>query len=163
MLFEELLQKSRKGQPQWLPPSRLLALDPGETCGYALFILGKLQESGQQPCGELPAKGIQELFDKYYPTHVVAEDYRIYQHKTDSHTWSSLFTPRLLGMIELLCYQKTIKLEWLMASTHKGFCTDTKLRDWGLWLRGKQHARDAVRIGCFHLLFSGRTLCKRNS
>ena len=40
-----------------------------------------------------------------------------------------------------------------MASTAKTFATDKKLREWGFWERGMRHARDAIRHGCYFLLF----------
>lgn len=157
MKFNELLWKVRKNPTLWTPPKRLLALDPGENTGYAVFRDGIFCDCGQQDCKEIAPQALTEIFDKYNPTHVIAEDYRIYQHKTDSHTWSNLFTPRLLGMIELLCYQREINLDWQMASAHKSFCTDMKLKEWDFWQTGMRHSRDAIRAGCYYLLFNKRS------
>lgn len=37
------------------------------------------------------------------------------------------------------------------ASSAKGVVTDKRLREWGLWIRGQQHARDAIRHLVLHL------------
>ena len=76
MQFDSLLKATRKGQPSWKPPSRLLALDPGETVGWALFIDGNFYDCGQQEAKEDPAHSIQELFAYTEPTQVVAVAYR---------------------------------------------------------------------------------------
>lgn len=160
MTFNELLLKSRKGTT-YVPPLCLLALDPGEHTGVAVFKQGQLKECTQLLCKDNPAQSIIEIFEMYQPTCVVCEDYRIYKHKTESHAWSDLFTPRLLGMIELLCYQQEINLHLQMASTAKGFCTPEKLKEWGFWQKGKRHADDAIKHGAYFLLFYGRSVLKR--
>lgn len=156
MKFEELVIKTRKSQPNWIPPARLLALDPGETIGYALFIEGKLVDCGQEIAKECPAQAIMNVFDRVKPTQIIAEDYRVYGHKSDSHKWSSLFTPRLLGMIELLCYQREINLDYQMAATVKQFCSLARLKQWGMYESSRRHAMDAIKHGTYYLLFHDR-------
>lgn len=153
-MFSELLRKVR-GET-WQPPERLLALDPGETVGWARFDAGRFTASGQLLAKDEPARVVIELFDQIKPTVVVCEDYRVYAAKAKSHTWQPLFTPKLIGAINMLCEQREIPLYLQMASTAKCFCTDARLKQWGFYSRGSRHANDAARHGAYFLLF-----CKR--
>ena len=158
MKFQDLLAKSRKSDSTWQPPEKLLALDPGETIGWAVFEQGKFLECGQKESKNHPAKSIQELFQDVQPTMVVAEDYKVYAHKSDAHKWNDLFTPRLLGMIELLSDQYKIPLHLQMAGTVKQFCNAHKLMEWGFYKPGKRHADDAIKHATYFLLFHNRRI-----
>ena len=81
------------------------------------------------------------------PVYMVMESYRIYGWKAKDHTWSSLYTPRLIGALEYVAAINGIPLFKQNAQTGKGFVTDQKLTEWGLYdlTIGKQHARDALR------------------
>jgi len=132
----------------------LVALDPGETTGYAIFMNNYLIETGQISGKNFVEciKDLHRLLRNANPHHVVMEDYKIYSHKSQAHAWSSLFTPRLLGAIETLCYFERKVLHRQMASA-KGFCTDEKLKKWNMFRVGQPHACDAVRHGVYFILF----------
>jgi hypothetical protein len=154
--FTELLQQVRSNMKQQLFMGRLLAIDPGETVGWALFQAGQLTAHGQiTGSGEEVMVATANLIYKTSPEVVVCEAYRIYSWKKDQHTWSDLFTPRLIGVIEYMCaaHEPSIPLFFQMAGTAKGFCTDAKLKQWGYYKPGLKHARDAIRHGCYWLLF----------
>ena len=152
--FDKLVAKTRG--PNWTPPNTLLALDPGETTGWAVFLDGRLTSSGEikYESENQVLLDIYELMKADRNDYVVAEDYRIYAHKKDSHTWDALFTPKLLGAIQLICALEETPLILQMASTGKGFCKDHKLKIWGMYQEGQRHARDAIRHGAHALLFS---------
>lgn len=154
MRFEDLLRKVR-GE-DFTPPERLLCLDPGETTGWALFIYGTLVDCGQISSKTEGWAEVEALFKETQPTEVVAENYRVYLHKLKQHTNSEVYTLRLIGVIDYLCWKLGIKLHYQMAATAKGFCKDSKLRQWGFWQEGERHARDAIRHGCYYLLFFER-------
>jgi hypothetical protein len=153
--FQELLNKKREGTI-WRTPGSLLVIDPGETSGYAVFKHGQLINSGSidAPGVEGQAMKVLGLVCLYKPTQVLVEDYKIYASKLAQHTWSSLNTPQLIGAIKHICEQNKTPITFQMASTAKQFCTDDKLKQWGFWKRGDKHARDAIRHGCYYLLFS---------
>ncbi len=133
----------------------LLCLDPGETTGWAAFTNGRLSESGQLDSTSDTANGLHTLLHHRFagkPDHLVAEDYRVYAHRVLQHTNSSLFTPRLLGMIEAESELNAIPLTLQMATQAKGFVSDQRLKDWGMWTT-QRHARDAIRHGIYFLLF----------
>jgi hypothetical protein len=85
---------------------------------------------------------------------VVMEDYKVYSWKTKDHAFAGLHTPRLIGALELVCFDLGIPLYKQMAVQAKGFCTDDKLQAWGLWQEGMRHARDAIRHALYYLLFT---------
>jgi len=150
--FKELLLRQRK----WIPNARVLAFDPGETTGMAFFVNGELTAHDQLRTKDLDASVeiIQNHFNLLQPDYIVMEDYKIYAWKKDEHTWATLHTPQLLGVIRTLAVLSEIPLEKRMAVEAKTFCDNDKLEMWGMYKPGMRHARDAIRHGCFSLLFS---------
>jgi hypothetical protein len=177
--WEELLKNVRGDHKI---PKRLLCLDPGETTGFAFFEEGKLTNWGQVRTIEnenIVWNKLNHLFIEAMPDFVVCEDYKIYAHKLSRHTFSSVMTLRLIGGIDLLCNQgwfinlgphyideysnykdyhesHNCTIEYQMATQAKGFVTDKKLEAWGFWKDSMRHARDAIRHGCYFLLFYKR-------
>lgn len=165
-----------------------------ETTGWALFEKGCLTRWGQCPTINLDdTKGakkgekqvdwfeLDELFCLWEPTYVVCEDYRIYAHKLQRHTFSDVQTLRLIGGIDLFCHLgwpefdrpdngfnapdvhlpvrkvfQPIPIFYQMAVQAKGFITDDRLKNWDLWKPGMKHSRDAIRHGLYFLLISNR-------
>ena len=144
-----------QGYPDPALPVDLVALDPGETTGYAHFHAGKLVSSSQLPTHRIKVS-VPILQKVILPSTslVVYEDYRIYAWKTESHAWASLHTPKLLGVIETVAHLTDTPTFTQMAQQAKQFCTDQKLKEWGYYQPGLQHARDAIRHGCYYLLFN---------
>lgn len=153
MKFKKLLNvvRERRNDTRELP-NVLLSLDPGETTGWALFKDLKLQE-----CGEIPYENsmldVVALINHLNPDVVVMEDYKVYGWKSSQHSWSDLYTVRLIGAIELTCLQNDTVLYAQMAQGVKGFCSNKKLKQWGFYKKSARHARDAVRHGCYWLMF----------
>lgn len=145
-----------KNDPDTPTPKCLLALDPGETTGWAVFKDGVLANYGQLPTHTVEASVpiIMNLLEEYEPTKLVYEDYKVYGWKTQSHAWDSLHTPRLIGNIQTLCVLQNIPISAQMAQHAKQFCTDSKLKMWGYYKPGMKHARDAIRHGCYYILFN---------
>ncbi len=103
----------------------------------------------------------ESLFQRLNPTQVVIEDYVLYPWRASAQSWSQMFTPRLIGMVEFLCIKRNISLRKMNAGQHKAFMTDDKLKTWKMYQRGKKHANDAFRIGAYYLIF-GRKNDLRN-
>jgi len=158
MTFEELLK--RKGRENFDSDQTILCLDPGHTTGVALFKTSALHSCEQVSTIVEDKKGhrllwthLDDLFERTQPDVVVCEDYRVYQQKLESHAFSPVLTLRLIGAIDYICHTKGIPITYQMATTAKGFCTDKKLQDWDYWQSGLKHSRDAIRHGCYYLLF----------
>ncbi len=167
MTFEEMtlaIWKSRKkGKTVEDIPSLLVALDPGETTGYAVFRKFELIESGQIKTNNMDTvfdvmnEFIASLLERHYktgPAYLVFEDYKVYGWKTKDHAWASLHTPQLLGTIRAVCSIHGIPYTKRMAQLVKQFCTDAKLKEWDFYVKGEQHARDAIRHAAYEILFN---------
>ena len=133
-----------------------LCFDPGHTTGYAVFSGLHLMESGEivtKPI-EKAVHNIQHLMEVKQPDIVVMEDYRVYKWKTEHHGGSELLTTRVIGCIETFCVINGVaNIIKQPAHIAKGFCKDSKLKEWGFYKKGERHARDAIRHGCYFLLF----------
>lgn len=136
-----------------LPSFRMVTFDPGETTGWACFKGEELDACGQITDNQ--ADNFRAILDGYKPHIVVCEDYRVYAHKINANINSQIIPARLIGQIELICLDRGIPVVLQMASQAKGFTTDTKLKEWGLWQRGLRHSRDAIRHGIY-FLFHGQ-------
>lgn len=152
--FTELLERLRGTHTI---PQRLICLDPGKTTGWCLFENGKLTLTGQIPdCFDdknIDTTELFKLFDALNPDFILYEDYKVYGHKLERHTFNPVFTLRLIGAIESYAQIKGLPTHKQMAVTAKNFCTDDKLKQWGFWQQGARHARDSIRHGCYFLLF----------
>lgn len=177
MKYKDVLNKVYAGDPSRIP-SRLLCLDPGETTGWSLFERGKLTYYGQietVTMDKQPAwHGLSKLFYETDPTHVVCEDYRVYAHKLERHSNSSVVTLRLIGGIDFICRNtfgatnelgpyiaEGIPLTYQMATQAKGFVTDDRLKSWDFWKPGMRHSRDAIRHGLYFLIVTNRPEVKK--
>lgn len=141
---------------------RLLALDPGHTTGWCFFEGADLLYAGQIPTKEPEdaTKNILDLYVRWQPDIVVLEDYRVYKWRAKHHAGSDLVTSRVIGCIETLAimyatqYQRpSITVIKQPAQVAKGFCTDSKMKDWGFFQTGLKHASDAIRHACYFQLF----------
>lgn len=134
--------------------TRVLALDPGETTGVAVFEGAYKLYEDQLSTKDVAAaaKRIAQLIDGWRIQVVVCEDYRVYAWKIRQHAWSSLHTPRLIGALELICSVAEVPLVKQTAQVAKTFCTDEKLEEWGV-NPARRHERDAIRHACYYLLF----------
>lgn len=154
-------------------PGYVLALDPGETTGWALFHDYRLLNAGQIPTGSVRLAYLN-LYDlmlktktdecqipspakiRDYPLsqqlHIAIEDYRVYGHKTDDHAWSSVHTIKVVGLAELCAMLQGLPFTLRMAQHAKGFATDERLKQWNMWVKGQRHARDAVRHGALYII-----------
>ena len=157
--FEALCQKVTQSKKRKPFMGTLLALDPGETTGVAIFQEGKLVEAFQESTKEIKSAliTIAPIIKRFGFDAIVIEEYRVYAWKVKEHAWSDLHTSRLIGAIELLCAIHEIPLHKQSAQIAKQFCTDKKLKDWNLWLKGQVHSRDAIRHGCYFILFGKYT------
>lgn len=138
----------------------LLALDPGETTGWASFSSAdtKCEMTNQGQINTWPQSNMVEqltkLLDEVKPTHVVYEIYAIYEWKAEDHSWSQVPTLHVIGCVETLCIQRGITFSSQTAQIAKNFCTDDKLHTWDYYIKGQRHARDAIRHGCYFLMFN---------
>ena len=155
--FVEFLRAATQYDYDKLDQLRLLVFDPGETTGVAFFTGGYVIFANQfdtKNRNHFPNQ-FTRLIERFAPNRVLIEDYRVYSWKRDQHSWAELHTPKLIGHMEAACVTCSIPYSMQMAQQAKGFCTDEKLKEWGLYAPSLRHARDAIRHGCYYLLFNG--------
>lgn len=91
---------------------------------------------------------------------IVCEDYRIYEHKLTRHTFSPVYTLRIIGAIELMAAYYHLPVNFQMAMQAKGFVSDDKLKAWDFWQEGMRHSRDSIRHVLYWLLFCKERKCR---
>lgn len=160
MTFNTILDKIYGGDRSSIP-NRLLCLDPGNTTGWSLWIDGELAEWGQIVTYEESSKqyhyeNVKSLMEETKPTVVHMENYRVYSHKLDRHTFSEVPTVRIIGAFSMMCQLGNIPTTFAMATDAKHFVTDEKLKKWGFWKDGMRHARDSIRHGIYHLVIMNK-------
>lgn len=157
MDFKELTNRALAQKPDTAAKvGIILCFDPGHTTGWAVFHEGELLESGEINTKTIAncVTNANPLFEEYDPWAVVMEDYRVYKWRKDQHVGSEMLTTRVIGCLETLAVQHLITdIVKQPAHVAKGFCTDKKLKEWGYYQRGERHARDAIRHGCYYILF----------
>ena len=135
----------------------VLAFDPGHTTGWAMFENGTLHECGEIDTSDMitAVKEIDLIIGSYSPTVVVMEDYRVYRWRAKHHIGSELLTVQVIGAIQTIAIQEGITdIFQQPAHIAKGFCTNAKLQEWEFYQEhGDKHANDAIRHGCYYLLF----------
>lgn len=158
--YKEVLESVYRKSPHSLP-CKLLCLDPGETTGWAEFHNGELVDWGQLETYDKVNKKINwdvidHLMASIRPTHVICENYRVYAHKLERHSFSEVPTLRIIGGFEFLAYFQGCSIEYQMAVQAKGFVTDARLKKWDFWKENMRHSRDAIRHGIYYLLITHR-------
>jgi len=132
----------------------ILAIDPGETVGLALF------EAGQPIlASEVSAEGFCTFFKgtlglwAHKDLEVVIEDYRIFGSKAKAHIGQKLPTAEMIGAVEALCATAEPPVEVTRIEPgKKGKWPDARLQakfPEGLKLEG--HAKAALKIGLVYL------------
>ena len=152
--FNDLFERLRGDKTV---PHKLICFDPGKTTGWCTFVDGKLDKTGHiEACyddNNIDVNPILKVLQEEQPDFILYEDYKVYAHKLARHTFNPVFTLRLIGAIETYSQMYNIPSHKQMAVTAKNFVTDEKLKNWGFWETGMRHARDAIRHGCYFLLF----------
>jgi hypothetical protein len=100
----------------------LIAFDPGDTTGFAIFSdEGVCVQIGQIPFRDMP-EWLQSLMGEY--STIVVEDYRIQSHKAKQQSGSTVKAAQVIGMLKLFASEirakvvmqraniKSIALKW---------------------------------------------------
>jgi hypothetical protein len=138
----------------------IVGIDPGETTGMCIYLPW---QQNILHIKQIPTKSIvngylaikKELPQTDHPIHMVCEDYRVYQHKLESHAWAGLHTPQLIGAIKIIAHEQNAILSTPMAVEAKSWATDENLKEWGIYEPGLKHGRDAERHVMKYMFFAG--------
>lgn len=130
---------------------RVLAIDPGETTGYAGALVEnqtfQLTALGSWKGLEGCAKMCDTLFSgEAVPALVVVEEYVVYASHLQQHTFSKVYTAREIGRIELYAHKAKSELVYQLAAVAKQRWPTSRLRRHFNWSPGfSVHALDALR------------------
>ncbi len=152
VLAKQLEKQNGRDSHEGVP---ILCFDPGHTTGWACFFGYDLIKTGEIDTSdmEIAPRAIKRLVDTHEPHTIVIEDYRVYKWRAKHHAGSELLTTQVIGSIKTFASLDLIPVVVQPAHVAKGFCDDKKLKAWDFHRRGSKHARDAIRHGCYYILF----------
>jgi len=130
----------------------LLALDPGETTGYAVMLLEPLLDSEQMPIlvehGVISRwRGINKILNVYNPDAVVVEKFLLYPWKAKEQAFSDMAPVQVIGVVEYLAEERSIPVVQQPAQVAKAVKISQELRS----AIRNSHAIDAVCHGIAYL------------
>ena len=151
---------------------RILVIDPGETCGYAVFQLERaelpeeqipsnlsLLETWEDQGASIPEFVIPflKVLRRVKPSLVLIEDYRVFIDHARRHIGEPLKTPELIGAIEGVCALTVPPMRTArIIAGKKSRWPEARMRV--KFPRAKDvtgHARDAVKLGLAFLELKG--------
>lgn len=148
----------KKARPNLVLEGLTLTLDPGETTGWALWRGLDLERCGQwatpEPDMLVDEINTLEIVLKLTLSRIVYEEYRVRGNKYKEHVGSEVVTIQHIGAIKVVAAELGVPIFKQSAGMAKGFATDRKLRQWGLYQTGLRHANDAIRHGVYWILFA---------
>ena len=158
MQFPELVRQIARQKERAVFTGQVLAIDPGETTGIAEF-----ENLNRVKAYQVSTKDIEQGARQVTPIllntnwdRVIVEEYRVFSWRAKQHSWSHLHTAQLIGSIKGTCALEDLRVVMQTPQSAKGFCDNVKLKDWGFYIKGEPHARDAIRHGCYYLLFGSK-------
>jgi hypothetical protein len=133
---------------------RVIALDPGETTGWALYRGDAAEGTSKFTCGQIgPYEHHNEL--DILLGHMQGEgEYTIvcerFEYRNNSRAGLNLMSREYIGVAKRFVQERR-EVEYVMqsAAQAKGFVQDRHIKKLGLWSPGDKHAMDAYR----HLLY----------
>lgn len=132
-----------------------LALDPGKTVGHAWFELDGSEildvYAGQMDWIEFLYSFRKISKEKDFE--LLIENYTIRSNTVAANLNKELLTAKIIGVIEWYCRLNDIKYQFQPAGIGNAFFDKQRLKEMDLWVVGKNHARDAIRHGLWHIVF----------
>lgn len=119
---------------------RVLAIDPGGTTGWATWVGGSVHW-GQIPGGIGSAREVVNLMRSIDT--LVIERYTISERTTKYSRQSDAL--ELTGAMKYVAQSGNVPVIMQQPAEAKRIFTDERLRQFGWWARGEEHARDALR------------------
>lgn len=133
----------------------IIAVDPGETCGVAVFVDGKVRYTAAMPPTDLyDWWGVGEALytnPKLRFDAVIIEAFRLYPKQAGAQSWSTFATVEVIGVLRERCRRKSVPFFTQGAAVKKP--TGAILKAQKVPLTGRSpHARDAELHGWHYLL-----------
>ena len=128
---------------------KVISLDPGRTTGYSVGVTHDdsefefISKQAKLTHGELFS-----LLSHENPHRIVCESF---DFRNGVRTGTDLIPAELIGVVHLFALDAEIPLDFQNASTHGaggkyGRFNNSNLQRWGIYLPGKPHAMDSLRI-----------------
>lgn len=127
---------------------RILAVDPGGTTGWAVWEDGKVRY-GQLPGGTLAVKPLVDwiadtyLMGRQVSSAVIIERYTIGERTVKFSRQSDAL--EITGVMKYEAARHGIRSKLQLPVDAKRMFTDERLKAFGWWATGEEHARDALR------------------
>ncbi len=128
--------------PKRIDEAAYLAIDPGETIGWATF----LEDGNMLEMGQFRFENFTEVSDKMIVStlkHVITEQYVNYGHKQQKR-WSKNNTSKVIGKIELMCDLRKVPLTMQPATNYRTGAA------WGGFDIPKNHSISHQFVACAH-------------
>jgi len=147
MLDNDFVEKSTN--------KNFLAIDPGKTVGFAWFNLNA--NNIEHVYGsQMDWINFLYSFREVSSTkdfEILIENYTVRTNTVAANLNKELLTAKIIGVIEWYCRLNDIDYQFQPAGIGNEFFDKQRLKEIGLWVVGKEHARDAIRHGMWHLVF----------
>jgi hypothetical protein len=127
----------------------LLGIDPGGTTGFSTFDNDEIK-SYQIELSKYP-RPHEVLYDHLCEVKPCAIIYESFLHR-QGQSGIRYVGVEFIGVIQLWAQQNKILCHQITPSQGKAFWTDTKLKALGLYVKGKPHGTDAIRILMTYLM-----------
>lgn len=134
---------------------RILALDPGGTCGWSIWVGTELEEMGQDPPAEF-FKVLRRELERGIDV-VVYERYVLRANASRAMIGSEFEVVQVIGVVRYLCKEAGVVCIGQMPA-QRMFFTNERLKEMGVYRRGAPHALDSVRHGLYYLAFKEKVL-----
>ena len=126
---------------------RVVAFDPGITTGVSIGNIEDGELIFQADQGTLTLKFVWNFLHRLNPDCIVYETFEFRQGK--QRAGLELFSRNVIGVIQLYVELNEIFVAPQKAAQAKEFMNSERLKEEKAWLKGKEHARDAIK----HLLY----------
>ena len=123
----------------------VMALDPGETTGIAIF------HKGQVTCNVFGLWAWVPFYMRVRPTVVVVEDFRLRRHAALSLVGSDFPTCQVIGVIKYLAEQAKVPIVMQSPSILAGMKDRVVVPEDSKLLITGEHMLDALRHGLYYL------------
>jgi hypothetical protein len=133
-----------------IKPDIALALDPGKCTGIAIAAKSGEEFEVCYNQASLDVSGFWQLLKQVSPDFAICESFEF--RKGKQHAGIDLYPRELIGILRLFMWDQQEHLYFQPASVQGSkdvYFSDVKLKELGLYLKGIEHGRSAVK----HLLY----------
>lgn len=123
--------------------------DPGKATGWCRLSIeeGKIESF---ICGETDHIGVGNML-LYFPKPETETVFIVEKYLMSSKISQAPWTLESTGLIRYFTAVHNIPMEMVLPSAHKKLISDVIINRAGLWVPGKEHAMDAVRMCLWYL------------